>query len=269
MTPERWKKLDALFHEALEFGGESRTAFLAEACGGDEQLREEVERLIAAHERESSFIDLPIYVEAVELTTGDRTESLVGSSIGPYQVISRLGQGGMGEVYLAEDTRLNRKIALKVLPITFIQSSDRLRRFEREAKAASALNHPNILTIYEIGQANGWHFIATEFVAGTTLRELMEGASMGLDETISVAVQVASALAAAHEAGIVHRDIKPENVMVRPDGLVKILDFGLAKPTERPKVMPESDIDSKSGGISLSTEPGLVMGTIEYMSPEQ
>ncbi len=257
-----------MFHEALELQGEARADFLAKACGGDEQLRVEAERLIAAAERESNFIDSPIFAETAGLTDDDPDESLVGRRIGPYQIISQLGRGGMGEVYLADDTRLERKVALKVLPAAFTQNPDRVRRFEREAKAASALNHPNILTIYEIGQVDGLHFIATEFVDGVTLRERMDSSGMSLAGTLEVGLQVSNALAAAHEAGIVHRDIKPENVMVRPDGLVKVLDFGLAKLTERPVAAQEAGSQAETKARQ-STEAGVIMGTVGYMSPEQ
>ncbi|MCI0389598.1 MAG: serine/threonine protein kinase [Acidobacteria bacterium] len=270
MTPERRKKLDALFHEALELQGEAREAHLARACGDDEQLREEVERMITSHASESSFIVSPISAETAGLTDDARNESLIGRRIGPYRVISQLGRGGMGEVFLAEDTRLERKIALKMLPAAFTQNPDRVRRFEREAKAASALNHPNILTIYEVGQIQteigGLHFIATEYVNGLTLRQQMESARLSIAETLSVAVQVASALSAAHEAGIVHRDIKPENLMLRPDGLVKVLDFGLAKLTERS--VPPFDSQAPTA-VMHSTEAGVLLGTPGYMSPEQ
>ena len=267
MTPEQWKKLDSLFHEALELEEEARAAHLAKVCGDDGQLRQEAERLIAAHERESGFIDSPILTDAVALAD-DCNESLVGRRLGHYQVISLLGRGGMGEVFLAEDDKLNRKVALKVLPAAFTQLPDRARRFEREAKAASATNHPNILTIYEIGQAEGLRFIATEYVDGVTLRHQMQSDGMSIAESLSVAVQVASALSAAHETGVIHRDIKPENVMARPDGLVKVLDFGLAKLTERTASSPEAD--SQAEAIARpSTMPGVVMGTVSYMSPEQ
>ncbi|MGH9843603.1 MAG: protein kinase domain-containing protein [Blastocatellia bacterium] len=271
MTPERWKKLDALFHEALALQGEARAAHLAKVCGGDGQLRAEAEKLIAAHERESSFIDSPIFAETAGLTD-DRIESPVGRSIGPYYVVSILGRGGMGEVYQAEDTRLERKVAIKVLPAAFTQKPERVRRFEREAKAASALNHPNILTIYEVGEAStedgAAHYIVSEFVEGDTVRALIERGRLGINESITIAYQVAGALGVAHRAGIIHRDIKPENVMVRPDGLVKVLDFGLAKLTERPAVTPEADSQAEALA-RLSTEPGVVMGTVSYMSPEQ
>lgn len=261
MTPERQKKLDALFHDALALQVEARAAFLAKACGADIQLRADAERLLAAHERESSFL-----AETAVLIRDDHTESPVGRSIGRYKVISQLGRGGMGEVYLAEDSRLDRKIALKVLPAAFTVNPDRVRRFEREAKAASALNHPNIITIHEIGDAGDTRYIATEFIEGQTLRVLIREGELQLDRVLDVAAQVASALATAHEAGILHRDIKPENIIVRPDGLVKVLDFGLAKLTERPALIPSAD---SADSASVKTESGVMMGTAHYMSPEQ
>jgi eukaryotic-like serine/threonine-protein kinase len=270
MTPERWKKLEALFHEALELEGGARAAYLAKVCGDDEQLRQEAERMIAAHESESSFIDSPIFAETGDAIHDDCHESPVGRRIGPYRVINLLGRGGMGKVFLAEDTRLERKVALKILSGAFTQSPDRLRRFEREAKAASALNHPNILTIHEIGESDGAHYIVSEFVEGETLRDQMRHGPLSLTAALDVARQVTGALAAAHAAAIVHRDIKPENVMARPDGLVKVLDFGLAKLMERPLALPKAGGDSQSPTVArLSTEPGLVMGTAHYMSPEQ
>jgi serine/threonine-protein kinase len=275
MTPERWKKLDALFHESLEFQGEARAAHLARVCGDDEQLRAEAERLVAAHEREGSFIDSPIFVGTAGLTDDDCNESPVGRRIGHYQVISLLGRGGMGEVFLAEDTRLERKVALKILPAAFTENPDRVRRFEHEAKAASSLNHPNILTIHEIGEADGAHYIVSEFVEGETLRERMRREPLSLSVALDVAQQVADALAAAHAAGITHRDIKPENVMARPDGLVKVLDFGLAKLPGMPNAeagllaQTPQGIPHSTFRIPHSTSPGLVVGTAHYMSPEQ
>ncbi len=189
-----------------------------------------------------------------------------GTRLGRYEISSQLGAGGMGEVYLAQDTRLRRPAALKILPAKFTESEDRLRRFEREASAASALNHPNIITIHEIGHEDGTHFMAMEFVDGETLRARLDREAMSLKEALDISVQVADALSAAHEAGIVHRDIKPENVMVRRDGYVKVLDFGLAKLTERPQLT----VDSKAPTIAKSdTDPGTVMGTMQYMAPEQ
>jgi serine/threonine protein kinase len=225
-----------MFHKALEVQEGARAAFLSQACCGDEQLREDAERLIAAHESESSFLDSPILAQTSELTDDDCNGSLVGRSIGPYRVVSLLDQGGMGEVYLAEDSRLGRKVAIKLLPDKFTADGERVRRFEQEARAASSLNHPNIITVHDIGEFEDKHYIVTEYVDGETLRQRMIDApqrQMELSEVVEIAAQTAAALAAAHEAGIVHRDIKPENVMVRRDGLVKVLDFGLAKLTEQ------------------------------------
>src|SRR5262245_16812043 len=190
----------------------------------------------------------------------------LNTAIAHYRLIAPLGAGGMGEVYLAEDTKLSRKVALKLLPADFTQDAGRVRRFEQEARAASALNHPNILTIFEIGEANGTRYIATECIAGQTLRERLKGDRLAPSAALDIASQIAAALTAAHEAGIVHRDIKPENVMLRPDGIVKVLDFGLAKLTEqRPAA-----VDSRAQTLAKAhTDPGTVMGTVGYMSPEQ
>jgi serine/threonine protein kinase/Tol biopolymer transport system component len=193
-------------------------------------------------------------------------ELAAGGRIGPYQILSLLGKGGMGEVYLAEDTRLDRKVALKVLPRQLSYDQDRLRRFTQEARAASALNHPGILTVFDIGEIEGLHYIATEFVDGQTLRDKTRANRLSLKETLEIAIQVASALAAAHEAGIVHRDIKPENVMIRKDGYTKILDFGLAKLTE---AAPQGAGDTQAMTQAFETRAGVVMGTAAYMSPEQ
>jgi eukaryotic-like serine/threonine-protein kinase len=190
-----------------------------------------------------------------------------GTRLGRYEVRSQLGAGGMGEVYLAHDTKLDRPVALKLLPASFTTDEDRLRRFEQEAKAASALNHPNIITIYEIDETDSAHFIASEFVDGMTLRERMTNDPLALGEMLDIAVQVASALSAAHAAGIVHRDIKPDNIMLRRDGYVKVLDFGLAKLVERNAA---ATIDGEAPTrVMVNTDPGMVMGTAHYMSPEQ
>jgi Tol biopolymer transport system component len=244
--------------------------FLTGACGGEDELRREVESLLRAHDKAGKYFAAPAMEVAGGLLAEQKNPSLapslIGRSISHYQVLSLLGAGGMGEVFLAEDTRLGRKVALKVLPAAFTGNPERVRRFEREAKAASALNQPNILTIHEIGEIDNCHFIVSEYVEGETLRQRMKAGKLAWSVALDVALQVASALAAAHAAGITHRDIKPENVMVRPDGLVKALDFGLAKLTET-QLLP---VDSQASTlIKLSTEPGVVMGTISYMSPEQ
>ncbi len=190
-----------------------------------------------------------------------------GTRLGRYEIRSKIGEGGMGEVYLAQDTKLDRKVALKILPEEVAANQDRMRRFVQEAKTASALNHPNIITIYEIEQVDSVHFMAIEFIDGQTLREHMQTAPMKLSEVLNVAAQVASALVAAHVAGIVHRDIKRENIMLRHDGIAKVLDFGLAKLTER---LPPDSVDTEAlTRAAVNTEPGVVMGTLIYMSPEQ
>jgi serine/threonine protein kinase/Tfp pilus assembly protein PilF len=195
-----------------------------------------------------------------------RDQLLPNTTISHYRILDKLGVGGMGEVWLAEDTRLGRKLALKLLPAEFTQDAARVARFELEARAASALNHPNIITIYDIGQSEGIHFIATEFIEGRTLRRSLTSLGLQSREALDITVQIAGALQAAHEAGITHRDIKPENVMLRPDGYVKVLDFGLAKLTEK----IESQVDTEAlTKIKSSTDPGTVMGTVSYMSPEQ
>jgi eukaryotic-like serine/threonine-protein kinase len=261
-TAEQWQQVQDLFHAALEKEPAERSVFLEHACGGNESLRHEVAWLISAHETEDHFIDLPGYVAARDVLADHHFEP--GEVLAHYKIQTALGSGGMGEVYLSEDTKLNRKVALKLLPPHFTINPDRVRRFEREARAASALNHPNIVTIYEIGQSDSAHFIATEFVEGKTLRQLINEKPFTLNETLNVSLQVAEALSGAHAAGIVHRDIKPENIMIRRDGYVKILDFGLAKLTEQQT--NESDLETPT---LLQTNPGLVMGTAGYMSPEQ
>ena len=187
-----------------------------------------------------------------------------GREVGPYRILSLLGAGGMSEVYLAEDARLGRKVALKLLPAEFTKHAERVGRFEREARAASALNHPNIITIYEIGKLGDTHFLATEFIDGLTLKQRFGGGKIKLKESLDIAIQIASALAEAHAAGIIHRDIKPENIMLRRDGYVKVLDFGLAKLTE-----PKPSDELPAGASFAHTETGRVMGTVNYMSPEQ
>jgi serine/threonine protein kinase/tetratricopeptide (TPR) repeat protein len=263
---ERWQQVKEILHAALEREPMERAAFLAEACAGDEPLRREVASLLASHDEAEKFFRMPAVEDVTKIFVGEQPESMVGQHIGPYEVVSRIGTGGMGEIYLAKDARLGRKIALKLLPSLFTREPDRLRRFRQEARAVSALNHPNILTIHEIGQQDDAHFIATEYIEGQTLRERMANSSMKLLEVLDVAIQVASALAAAHKAGIVHRDVKPENVMLRADGYVKVLDFGIAKLTEK----PSEGVPSNSDAATLvRTEPGMVMGTVTYMSPEQ
>ena len=261
MTPERWQQVEAVLQEALDRPPPERASFLDQACAGDHELKEEASSLIAAYDEAGAFIEQPAMAQDAHVLLGVDTDTNRGRQIGPYRIIDRLGAGGMAEVYLAQDTRLNRLVALKLLPAYFASDDVRLRRFQSEARAASALNHPNILTIHEVGESDGEYFIATEFIDGQTIRELIKTQALSVEDVLDSVEQVASALAVAHAAGIVHRDIKPENIMRRPDGLVKILDFGIAK-------LSESAEDLKAG-FKTQTEMGLVMGTVNYMSPEQ
>ena len=264
MTRERWHKIRELFKSALERTPDERAPFLDLACAGDEELRKEVESLIASHEKTGSFIDAPAFEAAAQLLA-DNPALTPGQRIGHYKILSLLGAGGMGEVYLAQDTKLGREIALKLLPAQFTTDGNRLRRFEQEARVASALNHPNICMILEVGETDDdRHYIAMEYVNGVTLRQHMTEPRLKPSEVLEVAVQVASGLGAAHEVGIVHRDIKPENIMMRRDGYVKVLDFGLAKLTEE----PTTDVATPAGA-RVKTDTGVVMGTSSYMSPEQ
>jgi len=272
MTPERWQQIEDLFQRALERPGAERAAFLVAACAGDQDLRREVGELLGSFEQAYDFIERPACEVASTMGAAAPPPApappawAIGRRVGPYQIQSLLGVGGMGEVYLAADTRLGRHIALKLLPAPFTTDRERVLRFEREARAASALNHPNIITIHEIGHADDAHFIAAEHIPGQTLRQRIAGGGLSLREALEVAMQAADALAAAHAAGIVHRDIKPENIMVRPDGLVKVLDFGLAKQIER---CPGEAGESPPGVPQVKTDPNMIMGTVAYMSPEQ
>ncbi|HKR12508.1 MAG TPA: protein kinase [Pyrinomonadaceae bacterium] len=266
MTPERWQQVKEIFDSAIKYRPEHRGTFLSQACLGDDALRSEVESLIVSHEKEGSFIDEPAYYAAAELLVAEKSELPSGYSIGNYEVLSFISRGGMGEVYLAQDKRLNRKVALKLLPDAFTKDNDRLRRFEQEARSASALNHPNIITIFEVFQTDTTHAIATEFVEGETLRQRLAHSSLSLTEALNIAMQIADALSAAHKAGIVHRDIKPENVMLRPDGYVKVLDFGLAKLSEQPNGNVAA---AEAPTLQVHTGSGFVLGTAGYMSPEQ
>ena len=266
MTSERWQQVNDLFQLAAERAPEERTTFLQTACQGDEGLRREVESLIAYYERAENFIESPAFEVVPELLTDDRAGAIVGESIAHYQIESLIGVGGMGEVYLARDERLGRKVALKFLPERLTANNTQLSRFKSEARAASALNHPNILTVYEIGTEGNRHFIATEFIEGVTLRATLARGRMSVHDALEVAVQVASALAAAHKTGVVHRDIKPENIMIRPDGYVKVLDFGLAKLTEQKLASDNQDLTITNTQHTLA---GMLVGTPRYMSPEQ
>jgi serine/threonine protein kinase/Tol biopolymer transport system component len=277
MANERWAQIEHLFHAALERPVTGRTAWLAQQCADDEGLLREVESLLAAHAEPSGVLAVPAADLAADwlgqqAAAKSPPAALAGQQIRHYKILSVLGKGGMGEVYLAADTQLDRRVALKLLPVELTADAERVARFMREAKAASVLNHPNIITIHEIGQAQDergtLHFLVTEYIAGETLRERLSREQLPLQTTLDIAIQLASALCVAHEAGIIHRDIKPENVMLRKDGIVKVLDFGLAKLTEGHSEA-KAEKWQRAGSHSLSTTPGVVMGTAHYMSPEQ
>jgi len=268
MNPERWRQITSIFQVAVQRDASSRAAYLNDACAGDDSLRREVEGMLASHDQASSFIEEPaLNVAARQSGNGP---SLIGQSIAHYQLLSLLGSGGMGDVYLALDTKLGRKVALKLLPEYLASDTQRARMFTKEARAASALNHPNIITIHEIGQLGDRYYIAMEYVEGETLRSHIYKDKTPLSKLLKYLQQVAEGLTKAHANGIVHRDLKPDNIMITRDGYAKILDFGLAKLTEQPN---RSDVSASSeAATALLTPPsisGVVMGTAGYMSPEQ
>jgi serine/threonine protein kinase len=265
MSPERWREIENLFQAALARDPKERAEFLVEASAGDEALRLEVESLLASHESAAGFTGAPAEVAAAMLAEG-RAQATLGRDLGHYRLLSMLGAGGMGEVYRARDTTLGREVALKILPEEATRDPDRLRRFEQEARAASALNHPNILTIYEIGRADNTYYIAAELVEGETLRQRVAKGRLDSRLALDIGAQVAGALSAAHAAGIVHRDIKPENIMCRRDGYVKVLDFGVAKLTTPPPFVLNTESPTLG---EVKTDVGMVIGTAGYMSPEQ
>jgi len=275
MQRDRWQQVSEIFEAALAVEPEVRGAFVAERCGTDEVLRQEVELLISSHEKAGAekFIDSPAAERAAPLIALDEEESerpqlQSNQRIGHYTIDQLIGSGGMGEVYRATDTRLDRTVALKILPAEVASDQRRMLRFKQEARAVSALNQPNILTIYEFGSVDDLHFLASEYIDGETLRQRIHTGQMKLPEILDVVIQVCAALDAAHEARIVHRDIKPENIMIRRrDGVVKVLDFGLAKLAD--KSPPASATDAEADTAVLRTAPGSIMGTFNYMSPEQ
>src|SRR6266542_6640456 len=233
MTPARLQTVEEIFHAALDHEPDRVGAFLETACQGDELLRRKVEAFLSSHQRAGVFIETPVTGIATRIIENGQADLLVGQTIGHYKISKRIGTGGMGDVYLATDVTAGRKAALKLLPERFTGDAERLKRFQQEAHAVVGLNHPNILTVYEIGEAQSIHYIASELIEGEKLRERQERGQMQLSEAVDVAIQVASAFAAAHQAGIVHRHIKPENIMLLPDGYVKVLDFGIAKLAEQ------------------------------------
>ncbi len=264
MNSERWEKVKGLFDAVVELEPQKRKQFLDTSCGTDERLRREVENLLASFANAESFMEEPAVREVASLIIEPTEKLEQGRCFGHYEIIEQLGSGGSGKVYLARDKKLDRQVAIKILNEKFARHGSNLERFTQEAKAASALNHPNILVIHEIAECDDVHYIVSEFVAGKTLRELLKQAPLKLSEALDVSIQIADALTAAHAAHIAHRDIKPENIIVRPDGYVKILDFGLAKLVEhKPIGFEETTVKQNQ------TARGVILGTISYMSPEQ
>ena len=278
MNPERWQQISRIFKSAISLDGEARAAYVKGECGSDDSLRSEVEKLIASHQQASDegFIGGMAAEQAAELLLeGSQPQThasglVKGQQLGSYLILDLLGAGGMGEVYLAKDSRLDRTVALKVLSPDISSDKRRMMRFRQEAKVASSLNQPNILTIFEFGEAGSLNFLATEFIDGETLRNYLRGKRLKLDEILDIATQVLAALDAAHDANIVHRDITPENVMIRRrDHVVKVLDFGLAKVTEKRSSVLSHQVSDLEAVTEFKTAPGIIMGTINYMSPEQ
>jgi serine/threonine protein kinase len=262
---DRFSRVEQIYHQTLERPEEERRAFLAQACDGDDDLRREAEELLSFDNKAGSFIESPAVNVAARALAGKAEQGkkidLVGQTILHYRVLEKIGEGGMGIVYKALDTRLQRQVAIKVLPPEIIGDRERRRRLVQEARAASALNHPNIITIHDIDHVDGTDFIAMEYVSGKTLAELIPRKGMQLSLALKYAVQIADALARAHGAGIIHRDLKPSNVMVDDHGLVKVLDFGLAK------LMEDSGPEAET--VSTRTVASTIVGTPSYMSPEQ
>jgi len=266
ITHDSWKRIKEIFLSAQELEPAERPDFLDKACGDDPSIREEVEALLTADAGNDDFLSAPAYEFAASILTGEENEFSSGEKIGRYTILCPLGSGGMGQIYLAKDPKLDRNIALKLISSQFAHDKRRVHRFEQEARAASALNHPNICVIHEIGETqSGRHYIAMEHIQGSTLRAQMSRGPFSVPKALNVAVQVATALASAHASGIVHRDIKPENIMLRPDGYIKILDFGLAKLAD---FVPDRSRLSEVR-TTVHTETGMLMGTVKYMSPEQ
>ena len=263
MDRDRWQRLEALFEAARGRPGADRNAFLAQACGEDEELRRDVETLLAREDAAGRFLEVPAIEVAGRELALQEPASLAGRDLGPYRLESLLGAGGMGEVYRARDTRLQRDVAIEVLPPLFVADPNRRARFEREARLLAALNDPHIAAIYGLEDASGTPALVLELVEGPTLADRLAGGPLPLPEALAIARQITEALRAAHDRGIVHRDLKPANIKVTPAGVVKVLDFGIAKmsdgvaPTEAPTVTLDG------------TRPGVILGTAAYMSPEQ
>jgi eukaryotic-like serine/threonine-protein kinase len=265
VTPERWERVESIFHEALGREPNQRALFLDQACGDDAWLRQKVEGLIRSHDRAGSFLESP--ASTVNPDSPSTQNEFVGRRLGPYELRAHIGSGGMGHVYRAHDTKLKRNVAIKILPAEFSRDPDRIARFQREAVALAALNHPNIAAIHDLEEIDDTRFLVLEFVEGETLAGRLKRGPLSVGSAIEIARQVAEGLAAAHAKGIHHRDLKPDNIQITPDDRVKLLDFGLAK-----MLAPEGDDGEPSSLPTITqwnTKPGVILGTAAYLSPEQ
>ena len=263
MTPEHHQRVGQLFREALEVPAGERSSFLSRSCDGDAALKREVESLLSYEAAGHPMIDGSALEALGRAMAAEQSHSWVGRQVSHYRVLSRLGGGGMGEVYRARDIRLGRDVAIKALPVTYAADRARMARFEQEARAVGQLNHPNIVVVHDIGVHDGTPFIVTEMLEGEDLRHQLNRGTLPHHRAIEYARQIARGLAATHARGIVHRDLKPENLLVTRDGHVKILDFGLARLTAA------TDREPTLSTVRLETSPGLIIGTIGYLAPEQ
>jgi eukaryotic-like serine/threonine-protein kinase len=268
MTPARWRKIEEIYFTALSLPPSGREAFLNERCAEDRELLIKIQKLLAATEKNDSsqFLEDSLFERGLVILDSSDFSPLIGEKIARYTILKLIGKGGMGEVFLAEDERLNRKVALKILPVYLHQPPEITRRFQREARLASQISHQNVAHIYDIGEDGGRIYIAMEYIEGESLRaRLAAKGRLPVGESLKIAAEIASALASAHRHGIVHRDIKPENLVIRADGSVKVLDFGLARLIEGSDVNLKTSVEESN----LTTEHGLILGTARYMSPEQ
>src|SRR5688572_31655772 len=267
MADEKWQKGREIFDSALRHKPDERRRFVNEVCGDDKTLFRSVESLLSSHDGAESFMETPAVAKVADMIEVESKKLEAGKCFGHYEIIKQIGEGGMGEVYLARDKKLDRKVAIKILNEEFNEDQSHLQRFVSEAKAASALNHPNILTIYEFGEAEDARFIVSEYIEGKTLREIIRESKLTLPQILDISIQITGALSAAHKAHLVHRDIKPENIMIRPDGYVKVLDCVLAKLVEQ-KNKTILSLEEPTVRREL-TAKSVILGTVNYMSPEQ
>ena len=262
MANSNLAQIEELFHQALSYDPNERRAYLEDACHGDPVIRREVESLVAAYDSNSGLLDQTAVTLAMKVIGSRDEDSMIGQRVGFYRILSCLGRGGMGTVYLAEDLRLNRKVALKFISTEFISDGWAKRQLIREAQAVAMLDHPNICAVYGFEETDDYSFIVMQFIDGETLADMIRNRSLIGNQIIPLAQQIVSALSDAHAHGIIHRDIKPKNIMVTQTGQVKVLDFGLAKTVPK-------NLEDATESISQLSRNGLLVGTVAYMSPEQ